>query len=95
LSTVKSRLKIENTEDFFEELNHKDQAVIDEALEQLENGKFISHDSVREEIKNRFNFSFDFIYPLFTSGKAGTNRTARIYARGIWTFQNKRDFLSI
>gem|GEM_PF-1963913 len=40
-------------------------------------------------------FSFDFIYPLFTSGKAGTNRTARIYARGIWTFQNKRDFLSI
>jgi predicted transcriptional regulator len=56
LSTVKSRLKIEGKGDFFEELNHKDQAVIDEALEQLENGEFISHDSVREEIKNRFNF---------------------------------------
>jgi predicted transcriptional regulator len=56
LSAVKSLLKIENTEDFFEELNAEDLAAIDEALEQLENGEFTSHDSVRKEIKNRFNF---------------------------------------
>jgi len=56
LSAVKSLLKIENTGDFFEELNAEDLAAIEEALEQLENGEFISHDSVREEIKNRFNF---------------------------------------
>jgi len=37
LSAVKSLLKIENTEDFFEELNAEDLAAIDEALEQLEN----------------------------------------------------------
>jgi predicted transcriptional regulator len=56
LSAVKSLLKIENTEDFFEELNAEDLAAIDEALEQLESGEFTSHDSVRKEIKNRFNF---------------------------------------
>jgi hypothetical protein len=56
LSAVKSLLKIENTEDFFEELNAEDLAAIDEALEQLENREFTSHDSVQKEIKNRFNF---------------------------------------
>lgn len=42
--------------DFWEGLNAEDRAAIDEGLEQLDKGQHVSHESVREEIKNRFNF---------------------------------------
>ena len=54
LSSIKSLLKIED--DFWDELGADDQAAINEGLEQLNSGQFVSHQSVREEIKNRFNF---------------------------------------
>jgi len=56
LNAVKSLLNIEDEEDFWEGLNVDDRAAIDEGLEQLDNRQYVSHESVREEIKNRFNF---------------------------------------
>ena len=56
LNAVKSLLNIEDQGDFWEELNADDQEAIDEGLYQLEQGQYVSHESVREEIKNRFNF---------------------------------------
>lgn len=42
--------------DFWDELNAEDQAAIDEGLEQLNKGQHVSHESVREVVKKRFNF---------------------------------------
>ncbi|WP_234364430.1 hypothetical protein [Lunatibacter salilacus] len=56
LNAVKSLLNIEDQVDFWEELSVDDRAAIDEGLEQLDKGQYVSHESVREEIKNRFNF---------------------------------------
>lgn len=42
--------------DFWDELSLEDQTAINEGLEQLDNGQYVSHESVREDIKNRFNF---------------------------------------
>jgi hypothetical protein len=56
LNAVKTLLNIEDESDFWDELNTEDQAAIDEGLNQLDKGQYISRESVREEIKNRFNF---------------------------------------
>jgi predicted transcriptional regulator len=56
LNAVKSLLNIEDEVDFWEELSPEDRAAIDEGLEQLGKGQHLSHESVREEIKNRFSF---------------------------------------
>ena len=56
LNTIKSILNIEDEVDFWEELSPEDQAAIDDGLEQLDKGQYVSHESVREEIKNRFKF---------------------------------------
>lgn len=56
LDAVKSLLNIEDEVDFWDELSAKDQAAINEGLKQLDKGQYVSHQSVREEIKNRFNF---------------------------------------
>jgi predicted transcriptional regulator len=56
LNAVKSLLNIEEEVDFWEELSAEDRAAIDEGLAQLDKGQYVSHQSVREEIKNRFNF---------------------------------------
>jgi predicted transcriptional regulator len=56
LHAIKSLLKIEDERDFWEELSNENQAAIDEGLEQLDKGQYVSHSSIREEIKNRFNF---------------------------------------
>ncbi len=56
LNAVKSLLNIEDEVDFWEELSEEDRAAIDEGLEQLDKGEHVSHQSVRDEIKNRFNF---------------------------------------
>ena len=42
--------------DFWNELSLEDQTAINEGLEQLDNEQYVSHESVREDIKNRFNF---------------------------------------
>lgn len=42
--------------DLWEKLSAQDRAAIDEGLEQLDNGHSVSDQSVREEIKNKFNF---------------------------------------
>ncbi|MEQ8417344.1 MAG: hypothetical protein RIF36_21845 [Imperialibacter sp.] len=56
LNAVKSLLNIEDEVDFWDELSPEDQAAINEGLEQLDKGQYVSHQSVREEIKSRFNF---------------------------------------
>ena len=56
LNAVKSLLNIEDEVDFWEGLSAEDRAAIDEGLEQLDKGQYTSHESVREEIKGRFNF---------------------------------------
>jgi len=56
LNSIKKLLKIEDEVDFWDELGPDDQAAINEGLKQLDNGQHVSHQSVREEIKNRFNF---------------------------------------
>lgn len=56
LSSIKSLLKIDDEVDFWDELGEDDKAAINEGLGQLESGQYVSHESVREEIKNCFNF---------------------------------------
>ena len=55
LNAVKSLLNIEDEVDFWEGLSVEDRAAIDEGLEQLDKGQYVSHHSVQEEIKKRFN----------------------------------------
>lgn len=56
LNAVKSLLNIEDDTDFWEELSAEDQEAINEGLKQLDNGQHVAHQSIREEIKDRFNF---------------------------------------
>lgn len=56
LNAVKSLLNIEDELDFWDQLSPEDQAAIDEGLDQLEKGQSVSQESVRDDIKNRFNF---------------------------------------
>ena len=56
LIAIKSLLGIEDEVDFWDELSTNDQAAINEGLEQLASGQHVSHQSVRKEIKKRFNF---------------------------------------
>ncbi|MCO6358047.1 hypothetical protein [Roseivirga pacifica] len=55
LNRIKSLLKIDD-EDFWSDLSPEDQAAINEGIEQLDKGQYVSHESLKEEIKNRFNF---------------------------------------
>ena len=56
LKSIKSLLDIEDEVDVWEELNSDDQAAINEGLNQLNKGQYASHQSVREEVKDRFNW---------------------------------------
>lgn len=56
LNAVKTLLKIEDPSDFWVDLNADDQEAINEGLEQLDKGQYVSHNTVRDEIKNRFSF---------------------------------------
>jgi predicted transcriptional regulator len=56
LDAVKTLLNVEDETDFWDEMSVADQAAIDEGLKQLDSGQFVDHQSVRDEIKNRFNF---------------------------------------
>ncbi len=56
LNSIKKLLKIEDEIDFWEELSQEDQSAINDGLSQLDNRQHVSHQSVREEIKNRLDF---------------------------------------
>jgi predicted transcriptional regulator len=43
------------SEDFWDELTLEDQNAINEGLSQLDKGEYVSHESIKIEIKNRFN----------------------------------------
>jgi len=56
LEKVKEILEKEKGADFWDELDAEDQAAVNEGLDQVEKGQYVSHESVREDIKKRFNF---------------------------------------
>lgn len=56
LNAVKSLLNIEDPIDFWDEMSEEDREAIDEGLEQLDKGQYLSHDTFRDEIKKKFNF---------------------------------------
>lgn len=56
LQRVKEIFEQEEDIDFWDELNAEDQAAIDEGIAQLDNGQYVSHNAVREDLKKRFNF---------------------------------------
>lgn len=56
LNAVKSLLNIEDSIDFWDEMSEEDRRAIDEGLEQLDKGQYLSHETVRDEIKKKFNF---------------------------------------
>ncbi len=56
LNAVKTILNIEDKADFWEEISEEDQVAIDQALEQLDRGNFISRESLNAEIKEKYNF---------------------------------------
>jgi predicted transcriptional regulator len=49
-------LKIEDTYDFWVELTEEDQLAINEGIRQLDQGKSISHEEVKDLMKSKFNF---------------------------------------
>jgi len=55
LNAIKALLNLEE-DDFWDELSANDKSAINEGLEQLDNGQYVTHKSLGEEIKNRFNF---------------------------------------
>jgi len=56
LQRIKDVFEQEGETDYWDELSLEDQSAIDEGLEQLDKGQYVAHESVSEEIKNRFNF---------------------------------------
>lgn len=56
LNSIKSILKIKDDLDFWDELSVDDQAAINEGLNQLEEGNYVAYESIREEIKKKYNF---------------------------------------
>ena len=56
LNQIKVLLGIEDDADFWDELNNEDQEAINEGIAQLDNKQHVSHQSVQEDIKKRFNF---------------------------------------
>ncbi len=56
LEKIKEIFEQEEGIDFWDELNAEDKTAINEGVEQLDKGQHVSHESVKEEIKKRFNF---------------------------------------
>lgn len=55
LQRIKEIFDQENELDFWDELSEEDQAAIDDGLDQLDRGEYVSHQSVRDEIRTRLN----------------------------------------
>lgn len=56
LEAIKNLLKIEDKVDFWDQLSLEDQEAINEGIRQLDEGKSVSFDEVKDLIKERFNF---------------------------------------
>jgi predicted transcriptional regulator len=56
LQRIKEIFEQEEGIDFWDKLSSEDQAAINEGMKQLDKGQYVSHESVREDIKKRFNF---------------------------------------
>lgn len=56
LQRIKEIFEQEEGIDFWDELNAEDQTAINEGIEQLDKNQYVPHESVREDIKKRFNF---------------------------------------
>jgi CTP:phosphocholine cytidylyltransferase-like protein len=56
LEAIKNLLRIEDKVDFWDQLSKKDQEAINEGIRQLDEGKSVSFDEVKDLIKERFNF---------------------------------------
>ncbi|OYX22826.1 MAG: hypothetical protein B7Z16_03735 [Algoriphagus sp. 32-45-6] len=56
LEAIKNLLKIEDQADFWDQLSLEDQEAINEGIRQLDEGKSVSFDEVKDLIKERFNF---------------------------------------
>jgi hypothetical protein len=56
LNAVKAILNIEDKADFWEEISEEDQLAIDQALEQLDRGNFLTRESLDAEVKEKYNF---------------------------------------
>ena len=49
------KIQKENT-DWWDKISKKDKDAINEGLEQLDRGEFLTREQVREKLKNKFNF---------------------------------------
>ena len=56
LEAIKNLLKIEDQADFWDQLSLEDQEAINEGIRQLDQGKSISHEEVKDLMKSKFNF---------------------------------------
>lgn len=56
LEAIKNLLKIEDKVDFWDQLSLEDQEAINEGIRQLDEGKSVSFNEVKDLIKERFNF---------------------------------------
>jgi len=56
LNEIKKLLKIEDQNDFWDDLPVEDKLAIEEGIRQLDEGKSVSHKEVKALIKNKFNF---------------------------------------
>lgn len=56
LEAIKNLLKIEDKLDFWDQLSLEDQEAINEGIRQLDEGKSVLFDEVKDLIKERFNF---------------------------------------
>lgn len=56
LETIKNLLMIEDKVDFWDQLPLEDQEAINQGIRQLDEGKSKSYDTVKDLIRERFNF---------------------------------------
>ena len=56
LSKIKSLLQIDDEVDFWDELSEEDKIAVNDGLKQLDNGQYVSHESLQDEIRKTFNF---------------------------------------
>ena len=65
LNAVKTLLMVQDLSGFWVDLNAEDQEAINEGLEQLDKVQYVSHNTVKDEIKNQFSYQMTFPIPYF------------------------------
>lgn len=89
LEAIKNLLKIEDKLDFWDQLSLEDQEAINEGIRQLDEGKSVLFDEVKDLIKERFNFRIEQKDQIFPSCHRGANCYPRIYCSKIWKLESK------